>query len=94
MFRRLYQANPENNPDFFSVSERHFSAGIAEADMKCSELDLTDALAAHAKAKGSFPVMSHDELARNYPVLYQSLLQLVHTTGERINKSFSSRPEK
>ena len=94
MFRRLYQANPENNPDFFSVSDRHFNAGIAEADMKCSELDLADALAAHAKAKGSFPVMNHDELARNYPVLYQSLLQLVHTTGERINKSFSSRPEK
>ncbi len=94
MFRRLYQANPENNPDFFSVSDRHFNAGIAEADMKYSELELTDALAAHAKAKGSFPVMSHDELAHNYPVLYQSLLQLVHTTGERINKSFSSRPEK
>lgn len=94
MFRRLYQANPENNPDFFSVSERHFSAGLVEADMKCSEVDLTDALAAHAKAKGSFPAMSHDELAQNYPVLYQSLLQLVHTTGERVNHSFSTRPEK
>ena len=94
MFRRLYQANPENNPDFFSVSERQFNAGLAEADMKCSEVDLIETLAAHSKAKGDFPSMSHDDLARNYPVLYQSLLQLVHNTGERINKSFSSRPVK
>jgi len=94
MFRRLYQANGENNPDFFSVPERQFNAGITEADMKCSEIDLTDTLAAHAKSKGKFPAMGHDDLAQNYPVLYQSLLQLVHTTGERINKTFSSRPEK
>ena len=94
MFRRLYQANGENNPDFFSVPERQFNAGIAEADMKCSEIDLTETLANHAKAKGKFPSMGHDDLAQNYPVLYQSLLQLVHTTGERINKTFSSRPEK
>lgn len=94
MFRRVYQGNPENNPDFFSVPERHFNAGISEADMKCSELDLVDALAAHAKSKGSFPRMSHDELAHSYPVLYQSVLQLVHNTGERINKSFSGRPIK
>ena len=94
MFRRLYQANPENNPDFFSVPQRQFSAGLAEADMKYSEVDLELSLSAHAKAKGAFPPMSHDALAQNYPVLYQSLLQLVHTTGERINKSFSGRTEK
>ena len=94
MFRRLYQASPENNPDFFSVPQRQFSAGLAEADMKYSEVDLELSLSAHAKAKGAFPPMSHDALAQNYPVLYQSLLQLVHTTGERINKSFSGRTEK
>ncbi len=94
MFRRLYQGDPGNNPDFFSVPERQFNAGLAEADMKCSEVDLADALAAHAKAKGAFPAMTHDALAQNYPVLYQSLLQIVHNTGERINKSFSNRPEK
>ena len=94
MFRRLYQANGDNNPDFFSVPQRQFDAGIVEADMKYSEVDLTQALATHAKAKGRFPAMGHDDLAQNYPVLYQSLLQLVHTTGERINKTFSSRPEK
>jgi transcriptional regulator with XRE-family HTH domain len=94
VFRRLYQADPNNNPDFFSVPQRQFGAGIVEADMKYSEVELTDALAAHTKAKGNFPPMGHDDLAKNYPVLYQSLLQLVHTTGERVNKNFSARSEK
>jgi hypothetical protein len=94
MYRHMYQANPENNPDFFSVSERHFNAGLVEAEMKSSEVELVDALAAHGKAKGNFPGMTHDELAHNYPVLYQSMLQLVHNTGERVNKSFSNRTEK
>ena len=32
-------------------------------------------------------------LARDYPVLYQSMFQLVHTTGERINKTFAGRQD-
>ena len=85
VYRRLYDANPDNNPDFFSVSPRHFQAGVTEADMKCCECELSDALAAHAKAKGPWPEMNHDALARDYPVLYQSILQVVHNTGERVN---------
>ena len=69
MYRHMYQANPENNPDFFSVSERHFNAGLVEADMKSSEVELIDALATHSKNKGAFPGMTHDELAHSYPVL-------------------------
>ena len=85
VFRRLYDANPDNNPDFFSVSPRHFQAGLYEADMKCCEAELADALAAHVKAKGPMPDMTNDALARDYPVLYQSILQVVHNTGERVN---------
>ena len=85
MYRRLYDANPDNNPDFFSVPPRHFQAGLHEADMKCCEAELTDALAVHAKAKGPWPEMTNDALARDYPVLYQSILQVVHNTGERVN---------
>ena len=84
MYRRLYDANPDNNPDFFSVPPRHFQAGLHEADMKCCEAELSDALAAHAKAKGPWPQMTNDALARDYPVLYQSVLQVVHNTGERV----------
>ena len=88
LFRHLYEANPDNNPDFFSVSEKRFHCGAAEADMKCSEAELVDAL---AKEKGKIPAISHDELAKNCPVLYQSLLQVVHGTGERINAMLGAR---
>ena len=84
VYRRLYDANPDNNPDFFSVPPRHFQAGLHEADMKCCECELADALAAHAKAKGPMPEMTNDALARDYPVLYQSILQVIHNTGERV----------
>ena len=35
-------------------------------------------------AKGPMPEMTNDALARDYPVLYQSILQVVHNTGERV----------
>ena len=85
LYRRLYQANPDNNPDFFSVSPTHFESGLTAADMRLSEAEYMDALTAHARAKGPMPEMNHDALARDYPVLYQSLLQVVHNTGERVN---------
>ena len=88
LFRHLYEANPDNNPDFFSVSEKRFHCGAAEADMKCSEAELVDAL---QKEKGKIPAISHDELAKNCPVLYQSLLQVVHGTGERVNAMLGAR---
>ncbi len=94
VFRRLYDANPDNNPDFFSVSPRHFQAGLYEADMKCCEAELADALAVHVKDKGPMPEMTNDALARDYPVLYQSVLQVVHNTGERVNAISGGRKVK
>ena len=61
LFRHLYEANPDNNPDFFSVSEKRFHCGAAEADMKCAEAELVDAL---EKEKDKIPAISHDELAK------------------------------
>jgi len=85
MFRHLYRANGVQNEDLFSVKPRRFLTGVANADMIYSEADYVDALAAHVKEKGRFPEMSHDALTQAYPGLYQSLLQIVHTTGARIN---------
>ena len=83
VYRMVYQADPANNPEFFSLSPRLFAAGIPDADMKCSEAELAEALAAHNKEKGQWPAMGHDDLAREYPGLYQSLLQVIHSCGER-----------
>ena len=94
MYRMLYQANPENNPEFFSLSQRQFQAGIPDADMKCSEAELAEALAAHSKEKGQWPAMGHDDLAREYPGLYQSLLQVIHSCGERLNTEVDAHRER
>ena len=84
LYRRLYQANPANNPDFFSTPECLFNAGLADADLKCAEAELVGTLSGHGKDNPPIPELSNDLLARDYPVLYQSLLQVVHNTGERL----------
>ncbi len=94
VYRRLYQANPENDPKFFSVPVWRFEGGLADADMACSEAEFAEALAAHVKEKKELPLMSNDDLARDYPVLYQSLLQVVHGAGERVNALSESRGQK
>jgi len=94
LYRRLYQANPDNNPDFFSVPARHFEAGLTDADMKCAEAELEDALAVYRKEKRPMPDMSHEALSRDYPVLYQSLYQLIHGAGERVNGLIACRRDR
>ena len=53
-----------------------------------------EALAAQAKEKIPLPEMDHEALSQNYPVLYQSLYQLIHTAGERINGLMAARRSK
>lgn len=86
LFRHLYRADGSQNEDFFSVQARKFMAGVPTADMICSESDYVEALAERVREKGTFPPMNNDALMENYPGLYQSLLQIIHTTGERINR--------
>ena len=40
------------------------------------------------------PEMTNDALARDYPVLYQSLLQIIHNTGERVNRRMEIQNQK
>ena len=93
MFRHLYRASGTQNEGFFSIPTRHFLAGCTDADMTYAEADYLDALAERVKEAGkdSFPQMNNDALAEAYPGAYQSLLQIVHTTGERVNKTVASR---
>lgn len=91
MFRHLYRAPETNNEEFFSVPVSHFLSGVTTAELLGSEVDYMDALLAHRKEKGKFPAMSHAALSESYPGLYQSLLQIVHTTGERVNRTIGIR---
>ena len=93
MFRHLYRASGTQNEGFFSIPTRHFLAGCTDADMTYAEADDLDALADRVKEAGkeTFPQMNNDALAQAYPAAYQSLLQIVHNTGERVNKTVASR---
>ena len=94
LFRHLYRADRSNSEEIFSVPAHQFLTGVPIADMICAETDYVDALETHVKEKGSFPDMSHAALSEGYPGHYQSLLQIIHTTGERINGNLRSRTSK
>ena len=84
MYRDLYRFNPEHNDDFFSVPDQQFVAGLPRVDMILSETEYVDALATAGK-NTKFPPMSHLAMTENYPGTYQSLLQIIHSCGERMN---------
>ena len=94
LFRLLHMAPGTNNPDFFSVPSTRFTAGMTDVDMMCSRAEYIEALAAHARDNDPFPAMSNDALAKDYPVHYQSLLQIMHSTGARVNKLPAAREDK
>lgn len=89
LYRRLRQSSPNENDDFFSVSGERFMAGLPRADLILTETEYAEALSGQAK-EGGFPPMSHDEMAAAYPGTYQSLLQIIHTCGERLNGEMRS----
>ena len=93
VFRHLYRASGTQNEGFFSIDSNRFLAGCTDADMVYSEADYMEALTLQVKEKGkeSFPPMNDEALHQSYPQACQSLLQIVHTTGERVNKALESR---
>lgn len=84
LYRDLYRANSTANGDFFSVSDRQFVGGLPRVDMILSETEYVDALALVGK-DDQFPDMSHPVMTETYPGTYQSLLQIIHSCGERMN---------
>ena len=91
LFRHLYRAPGTQNEDFFAITATHFTTGLASADMVYTEADYVDALTLHTKEKGSYPAMDNNSLSEAYPGMYQSLLQIIHTTGERVNYNMDNR---
>ena len=90
IFRHLYAANPENSKDFFSVPDRQFQSGLNRVDQIYSEVDFADTLLADAKEYPA-PLISNDILMQEYPGTYQSMLQIIHNTGERMRKEMERR---
>ncbi|MCI2106477.1 MAG: helix-turn-helix transcriptional regulator [Intestinimonas sp.] len=93
LYRHLYRADGTLNEDFFSVSTSHFLGGIPTVEMVINEVEYTNALNQQTKEKNPFPPMSNDALMAAYPGTYQSLLQIIHSTGERIKRHIDARRE-
>lgn len=90
MFRHLYAANPDNRADFFNLSEAQFQGGAVRGDMVYSEAEYVGALSVKDKDHAP-PELNNDTLAAAYPATYQSLFQVVHNTGRRINGQLEVR---
>ena len=88
-FRHLYRADGSNNEELFALPAKEFLAGAPNAEMMFCEMDYFNALQEQVEKKEPFPDMSDESLSRNYPGQYQSLLQIIHASGERISKRLS-----
>ena len=85
LFRYLHQSAPQQNSEgFFSVPETKFVSGISLIDMYVNEGEFLEGVYNERK-NGDFPDLSHDAMAKAYPGTYQSLLQIIHSCGERLN---------
>lgn len=92
LFRHLHQASGNENDGFFNVPGEWFQAGLPRADMIMSEAEYVEALNSTGK-DAQYPPMDHSAMKTAYPGTYQSLLQIVHTCGERLNGEMSSHME-
>ncbi len=92
LFRHLHRASPNRDEDIFNVPDQWFVAGLPRADLIMSESEYVQALASPGKT-ARFPAMDHAAMKEAYPGTYQSLLQIVHTCGERLNGEMSAHTE-
>ena len=93
LYRHLFQFSPNGNDGFFSVPREHFVVGLPRADMILNEAEYVATLAGQNKEAQQFPDMSHDAMTAAYPGTYQSLLQIIHVCGERLNKEMANNIE-
>jgi len=88
LFRHIYMALGKKPEEFFSVPSASYS-DAADADMKLCEMRFKMALCDKEllqKQPDGQP-LSNDTLSRDYPLLVQSLLSVLHSAGERIGTS-------
>lgn len=90
LFRHLYSANPNNRRDFFSVPERRFLGGLPRVELIYCEVEFMDAIMNLEKDQ-AVPEINNQTLAAAYPNIYQSFLQTIHQTSDRMKKQMSIR---
>ena len=84
LYRHLYRAAGANEA-YFALDSAACTMGMAEADMKLSELQYTRGLRAMSAKKAEFPDLSNEALTAAYPGRCQSLTQVLSTADARLN---------
>ncbi len=88
LFRQVYNSAGGNSENFFATPASRFPYS-ANADIAISEGKIQNILSRAKEDKGDavdLPQISHETLTREYPMLVQSLLTVVHQASEREKK--------
>lgn len=80
LFRLLHRA-AGGDERYFSTEKREFDMDVVSADMARSRVRFARAL---DDCGGPWPAVDDQTLSRDYPGLYQSLAQVMHSTDERV----------
>lgn len=87
VFRQLYSSNLNNPESFFSLDEAAFRSGLVQVDQSqehyniCMEIEQ---MRRDKELQSKLSTINETLLKREYPSLYQSLLQVLHATNSRI----------
>lgn len=93
VFRLLYRINKANSDGFFSLDQRTFQAGAVDLSLSRAQYDLALEVERLREDKDTQKAIEHVTLQaakKEYPALYQSLLQIVHNTSNHISRSLAA----
>lgn len=97
VFRSIYSVNKHNLSGFFALDEAAFRSGAVDAAMMWDKTNLTlelEKLAGDKSAADKLEPLDQKSLQREYPALYQSLLQILHNTSGRVNQRLADSQER
>jgi transcriptional regulator with XRE-family HTH domain len=89
VFRDIYSVNQANLKGFFALDDPAYSSGAVSANMQRAKCDLELELLHMAQDKEQTDTLSGltpETIKKEYPALYQSLLQILHNTNGRVSK--------
>ncbi len=92
LFRDIYSMNYDNQKSFFALDDIKYRCGAVDASMARAKSDVEIELLRIAQDKANadkLTALTSEEIRREYPALYQSLLQIMHNTSSRVNRMLS-----
>jgi transcriptional regulator with XRE-family HTH domain len=94
VFRFLYSANKSNPNGIFALSETEFHAGALDSSMMRAKYDMImelDHLSSDKAVTDKLHILNAETMKQEYPALYQSMLQLLHSTNSRLKQELAGK---